>query len=154
MNDISSQTTVRTATPNDLAEMLSLVRDLAIYEESEHMLTATIETYLESFKNGHFEGIVAEVNGTVVGTAIYYRRFSTWKGPILYLEDFVVRQSHRRQGVGKLLFEAFIEVAKTRKMAMCMWQVLDWNELAMSFYNKYDVTYDKGWFNVKLYLES
>ncbi len=142
---------IRSAGRDDLPAVLSLVRELAIYEKSEHKMTADMDVYLDSFEKGHFEAIVAVLHDEVVGTAIYYRRFSTWKGPILYLEDLVVREKYRRKGIGTQLFEAYIKEARQRNMAMCLWQVLDWNQPAIDFYDKYDVEYDDDWLNVKMY---
>lgn len=141
---------IRTATQEDLPAIISLVHELAVYEKSEDKMTAGLDIYQNSFENGHFEAIVATISDAVIGTAIFYRRFSTWKGPILYLEDFVVRETHRRMGVGKLLFEAY--VSEARKIGvMCLWQVLDWNQPAIDFYDKYDVLYEDNWLNAKIY---
>lgn len=142
---------IRSAAADDLPAVLSHVRELAIYERAEHKLSADLDVYRKSFEKGHFEAFVAVLNDEVVGTAIYYRRFSTWKGPILYLEDLVVREKYRRMGIGTMLFEAYVDEAKRRNMAMCLWQVLDWNQPAIDFYNKYDVEYDDDWLNVKIY---
>jgi len=141
---------IRPAALQDIPSIMSLVLELAIYEESEHMMTADLDIYTSSFEEGHFEALVAVIHNEIVGTAIYYRRFSTWKGPILYLEDFVVRESHRRMGIGKLLFEAYVNEAR-KTGVMCLWQVLDWNQPAIDFYNKYDVLYEDNWLNVKIY---
>ena len=143
---------VRHAGQNDLPDILRLVRELAAYEKAEDQVSADLETYRSSFKNQHFEALVAVLDGEVVGTALYYRRFSTWKGPILYLEDFIVSENHRGKGIGKRIFEVFIGEAKARGWAMCMWQVLEWNQPAIEFYNKYDIVYDDEWLNVKMFL--
>ncbi len=142
---------IRKAQRNDIGAIIALVRELAIYEHSEHKMTAGPSVYAHAFDAGQFEAFVAELDSKIVGIAIYYCRFSTWKGPILFLEDFVVSAQHRRIGIGKLLFERFVHEARERKYAMCMWQVLDWNKPAIAFYDKYDVQYEDCWLDVKMY---
>lgn len=145
---------IRKATDADLPRILELVYELAVYERAPEMVTAGLDTYSSSFKKGHFDALVAILAGEIVGTAIYYRRFSTWRGPFLYLEDFIVTESMRRRGIGKLLFEAFLDEARKMGFHFCLWSVLEWNETAINFYNKYDVIYDKEWYNVKLFLDT
>ena len=146
--------TIRKAQKKDLPEIVDLVRELAIYEKSEDKMLVGLSTYEDAFEVSQFEAIVAEVDSQIVGIALYYNRFSTWRGPILYLEDFIVRQQYRRKGLGKLLFERFVKEARDRKYAMCAWQVLNWNQPAISFYDKYDVQYEDCWVDVKLYFAS
>jgi GNAT superfamily N-acetyltransferase len=86
----------------------------------------------------------------VVGFALYYIRYSTWKGQRLYLEDLLVTEKLRGKGTGKLLFDRLIEECKEKKYSGMVWQVLDWNEPAINFYNKYNATIDKGWLNCSL----
>jgi len=143
--------TIRKAVKEDISTIIALVRELAIYEESEDKMLAGQDIYERAFDAQQFEAFIAEAGSKVTGIALYYHRFSTWRGPILYLEDFIVRQDYRRKGIGKLLFERFVQESRDRKYAMCMWQVLDWNKLAMSFYDKYDVQYEDCWLDVKLY---
>ncbi len=98
-----------------------------------------------------WRGFVAEVNGVVQGFALYYIRYSTWKGQRMYLEDFLVDEKMRGKGIGKLLFDKLIEEAKEKKFSGMVWQVLDWNEPAINFYKKYDgVNLDAGWLNASI----
>jgi len=83
--------------------------------------------------------------------AFYYYKYSTWKGSCLYLEDLVVREAFRKEGVGSKLFEAIIRVAKLKKVKRMEWQVLDWNEPAINFYNKYNAELDPEWINGRFY---
>ena len=145
---------IRKARPDDLPAVVSLVYELAEYEKEPHMMTADLETYQRSYHAGDFEAFVAEVGGHVVGIAIYYQRFSTWKGPMLHLEDFIVTEPMRGRGIGKLLFERFLEEGRQRGSALCIWHVLDWNAPAINFYDKYDVVYDKDWYGVKYYFDN
>jgi len=145
---------IRKAQKKDISAVIALVRELAIYEKSEHRMTAGQAIYESAFDAKQFESFVAEVNSEIAGIALYYNRFSTWRGPILFLEDFIVLQEHRRKGIGKLLFDRFVREARDNNYEMCMWQVLDWNQPAISFYNKYDVEYEDCWLDVKMYFKN
>jgi len=142
---------IRMATEADLDPILALVRELADYEKSPEKVTATLETYRDAFSNRYFDAIVATIAGKIVGMALYYRTFSTWKGRMMHLEDFVVAEAYRRSGVGKHIFEAFLEKAHEAGSVMCKWQVLRWNDPAINFYRKYDAVFDDEWVDVKLY---
>ncbi|MEZ4983076.1 MAG: GNAT family N-acetyltransferase [Saprospiraceae bacterium] len=117
---------IRQAEEKDLAAILDLVRDLAIYEKAEDQLTATLEDYKKNFKEGVFEAIVAEQEGKVVGMALYYLTWSTWRGRMLYLEDFVVKEHLRGAGFGNKLTLRCKESSGFGLLSM-KWQVLDWN---------------------------
>jgi ribosomal protein S18 acetylase RimI-like enzyme len=93
---------------------------------------------------------VAEHENKIVGMALYYIRYSTWKGRRLYLEDLIVKEAYRGKGIGKILLNRTIEHAKAKKYSGMMWQVLDWNEPAIRFYEKYQADFDAGWINVNL----
>jgi ribosomal protein S18 acetylase RimI-like enzyme len=95
---------------------------------------------------------VADVAGNVEGFALYYIRYSTWKGQRLYLEDLIVTQEMRGKGVGKRLFDRLIVEMQEKKFSGMVWQVLDWNEPAINFYKKYDSKFDAGWINCALEL--
>lgn len=127
---------IKKATKQHIPAIYDLVLELAIFEKAAHELTATIEDYYNDFKEGIFEAIVLEEKGEVIGMCLYYMTYSTWKGKMLYLEDFVVKQKHRKKGYGQKLFEAFIDIAKEKKCRLAKWQVLDWNESAINFYKK------------------
>jgi len=142
--------TIRKAEKKDLAAVHALVTELAVYENEPEAVTATIKDYEADFEAGFFDSLVAEIDGQIVGIALFYTAYSTWKGRMLYLEDFVVTQSHRRQGIGELIFEAVIAEARRIGVNRMKWQVLDWNEPAIKFYEKYNAEFDKGWLNVNL----
>ena len=147
------QTRVRLAQHEDLPAIHNLVRELAIYEKAEHEFTASLDEYRRDFEAGIFETLVAENSVGVVGMALFYMTYSTWKGRMLYLEDFVIRESHRRQGIGQLLFDGFLEQARRKECRLVKWQVLDWNQPALRFYEKYDATIEKEWWNGKIFFE-
>ena len=142
---------IRKATKKDLADILNLVNELAIYENEPEAVTATLKDYEDNFDENIFEAHVAEYNGMIIGTTIYYMTWSTWKGRMLYLEDFVITENHRRKGVGQLLFNAFLVEAKIKNVRLVKWQVLDWNEPAIAFYKKNDAIIEIEWWNVKIF---
>ncbi len=141
-------TTIRKANKNDLAAIHALVTELAVYEKEPEAVTATLADYETDFEAGIFDAHVAETNGQVVGMALYYTAYSTWKGRMLFLEDFVVTERYRRQGIGELIFEAVIEEARKIGANRMKWQVLDWNMPAINFYKKYNARLESGWLNV------
>jgi len=102
------------------------------------------------FENNVFEIILAEQESKIIGIAFYYMAYSTWKGKMLFLEDFVVKEELRGQGIGKLIFRAYLEEARRQNVSIAKWQVLDWNEPAINFYEKYNSTIEKQWFNGKI----
>ncbi len=143
---------IRRGTPTDISATLALVKELAIFEKAPHEVENTEEQMLrDSFGPDPIFGFhVADANGQIVGIAVYYFRYSTWKGRRLYLEDIVVTESWRGKGVGKLLFAASIEEAQRTHCNGMSWQVLDWNEPAIAFYQKYGAKFDNEWINCSL----
>ncbi len=144
--------TIRKATIEDIPAVHQLVVELAIFEKEPQAVTASISDYEEQFARGLFEIIVAEIENEIVGMMLYYDTFSTWKGKMLYLEDFVVNDKYRSQGIGSKLYDAFIAEAKNRECTMVKWQVIDWNEGAVKFYERKGATIEKQWWNVKKFL--
>jgi len=142
---------IRKGKQEDIKGVFQLVNELAEFEKAPDEVVTTEKEYRQLYKDGLFELLVAEAEDQIVGIALFYYTFSTWKGKMLYLEDFVVRKSHRNQGIGKALFDATIHEAKNADCALMKWQVLDWNEKAIQFYEKYDCIFDKGWWNGKLF---
>jgi GNAT superfamily N-acetyltransferase len=140
---------IRRAIKEDCARMLELVKELAIYERAPDEVTVTLEHFTESGFGPHpvWWGFVAEENGVIAGFALYYIRYSTWKGQRMYLEDFIVTDEQRGKGIGKLLFDRLIEEAKEKGFNAIVWQVLKWNEPAINFYKKYNATFDGEWYN-------
>jgi GNAT superfamily N-acetyltransferase len=86
----------------------------------------------------------------IIGLSLYYFRYSTWKGKMLYLEDLIVTLEHRKKGIGRKLFDATIEVARRTECRGMIWQVLDWNEPALNFYRNYNPIIDPGWVTCRL----
>ena len=144
-----SQTIIRRAVREDCARILELVKELAVYEKAPDEVTVTLEHFEESGfgPNPVWWAFVAEQNGRVEGFALYYIRFSTWKGQRMYLEDFLVTEKLRGQGMGKKLFDRLIIEAKEKGFNGIVWQVLEWNEPAINFYKKYKASFDAEWVN-------
>ncbi len=144
--------TIRKAVEEDCTAILELVKELAIYEKAPNEVTVSLEHFTESGfgANPVWWAFVACNDDVVVGFALYYIRFSTWKGQRMYLEDLLVTEQHRGKSIGKLLFDALIEEAKHKNYNAICWQVLDWNEPAINFYKKYNTTFDGEWLNGQL----
>ncbi len=143
---------IRKAVAADCPRLLELVQELAEYEKAPQEVTVTLEHFVESGfgTNPVWWAFVAEVDGKVQGFALYYIRYSTWKGQRMYLEDILVTESMRGKGLGKLLFDQLIVEAKERKLNGIVWQVLEWNEPAIQFYKKYDAAFDPEWVNCSI----
>ncbi len=145
---------IRAGKHEDLRHAHALVYELAVYEREPEAVTATLEDYERDFAEKVFDFVVAEAaDGRIVGIALYYMAYSTWKGKMLYLEDFVVAESFRGDGIGQALFEAVLEAAKSAGARLLKWQVLDWNEPALAFYAKNNALIEKDWWNGKLFIE-
>jgi len=143
---------IRFAVAEDCARLLELINELAVYEHAPEEVTVTLDHFIEAGfgENPVWKAFVAEVDQVIVGFALYYTRYSTWKGCRLYLEDFIVTEAFRGKGLGKILFEKVIEEAKNGNYSGMVWQVLDWNEPAINFYNKYQAQLESGWLNAAL----
>ncbi len=143
---------IEKAVSENMTEVHGLITELAIYEKSEDQMVNTVEQLVKDGfgPNRLFECIVAKFQNKVIGFALYYTSYSTWKGACLYLEDFLVTESMRGKGIGKLLFDEVYGIAKKRGVGRFEWQVLDWNEPAINFYKKYDALLDSEWLNGKI----
>jgi GNAT superfamily N-acetyltransferase len=143
---------IRNAEKADMTGVLALIQELADYERAPKEVIVTVEILnRDGFgENPLFKCLIAERENTMVGIALYYIKYSTWKGPCVFLEDIVVTLSERRIGIGKLLFEEVIKVANEMSAKRMEWQVLDWNEPAIKFYEKYQPEILKDWLNYRL----
>jgi GNAT superfamily N-acetyltransferase len=140
---------IRKAVKEDCFRILELVKELAVYEKAPDEVTVKYDHFEESGfgPNPVWWAFVAEVDGRVEGFALFYIRFSTWKGQRMYLEDLLVTEEMRGKGLGKLLFDQLLTEAKQRKLHGIQWQVLEWNEPAINFYKKYEASFDPEWIN-------
>lgn len=144
---------IRRAILSDCSSILALVNELAVFERAPKEVTVSLK---EMETAGFSENPVwwAFVNenehGIVDAFALYYIRYSTWKGCRMYLEDILVTENARGKGIGTQLMDSLIQEAKEKKLNGIVWQVLDWNEKAIQFYQKYQASFDSEWINCSL----
>lgn len=143
---------VRDAVKDDMSAVFELIKELALFENApEEVVTSVKELQEDGFgPNKVFDCIVATENEEVLGFALFYTGYSTWTGKTLYLEDFLVRADQRKRGIGDLVFNRVVEIAKQRGVRRMDWQVLDWNETAIRFYKKHKADIDTEWYNGRL----
>jgi len=142
---------IRKASLGDEKDILLLIKELAVYEKEPDAVEITTEELRSHlFIEQICEAIVAVDNEKIIGFALYYTSYSTWKGKCLYLEDLYIKAELRRSGVGKKLFQRVAEVAQLKKVRRMEWQVYDWNQPAIDFYLKLDAQLNKTWLNGRL----
>ena len=149
-NKLGESVIIRQATSDDLLAIHGLVGELAAYEKESEAFIASLEDYHQDFSDGVFQAFVAEHDQQIIGMALYYTAYSTWKGKMLWLEDFVVKEAYRTFGIGQRLFDQLIEHAQNTGCRLMKWQVLDWNTPAIKFYEKNEATIEKNWWNGKI----
>jgi GNAT superfamily N-acetyltransferase len=143
---------IRIGVKSDLPRVLELVKELAVFENAPNEVEVSLDEMMNwGFgQDKIFDFFVLEKESVIVGIAVYYYKYSTWKGKCLFLEDIIVTESERKNGYGKLLFNEVVKVAKAKKVRRMEWQVLDWNTAAIEFYKKYQANLDGEWINCKL----
>ncbi|MBL7712567.1 MAG: GNAT family N-acetyltransferase [Chitinophagaceae bacterium] len=143
---------IRKAVAADCPAMMNLIHELAAYEKAPDEVTVSLQHFEESGfgKQPVWWAWVAEAEGQIAGMALYYIRYSTWKGQRMYLEDIIVSEPFRGKGIGSMLMDALIDEARQKGFSGMLWQVLDWNEAAINFYKKYKADFDGEWINVSL----
>jgi len=140
----------RKALRTDLDGIFELVKGLALYEKEPDSVTATIDDYHKAFDEGLINAFVAIEDNEIIGMAFYYMTFSTWRGHMLYLEDFYVKDEYRSKGIGQDLFDLFINEAKSLGCALAKWEVLDWNKKAIKFYERNGALVESHWWTCKM----
>jgi GNAT superfamily N-acetyltransferase len=143
---------LRYARQEDCPRLLELVHELALFEKAPEEVDVSLTEFIDAGFGMQpvWKAFVAEVDDYIVGFALYYVRYSTWKGRRIYLEDLIVTEHMRGKGIGKLLFERVVKETKELAYSGMVWQVLDWNQPAIDFYNKYEAKLEAGWLNAAL----
>ena len=146
--------TIREAKRGDEGAIMDLICALALYEKAPEQVSNTAEELGKHlFDERICDAIVAEKGEQIVGFALFYTNYSTWKGKCLYLEDFFVLPEYRKHGIGSKLFDEVVRIAKERKVRRMDWQVLEWNEPAIKFYQKKNAVLDPEWINGRFFFE-
>jgi len=141
---------IRKANQEDLSSVLQLIKELAIFENEPNAVEVTLKELTNDFINESFSCLVAEQQNKIVGIALYYHRYSTWKGKTIHLEDLMVTQSQRGKGVGKALLNEVVSIARKTNLRRVEWNVLDWNTPAIDFYKSVGATVFNDWLVVQL----
>jgi len=143
----NTMVTIRKAVQEDMIAVHALITELAIYEREPNAVIISVDDLIRhGFSEQRFHCFVAEHKKSgIVGMALYYSRYSTWKGPTLHLEDLYVKPEHRQAGLGIELFDKVVDEATKQNVGRMEWTVLEWNEPALNFYKKYNATLDSEW---------
>ena len=145
---------IRSAEPKDVSRILDLIKGLAEYEKDLAAVENTAEKLHDDlFVFNYCDALVGVVDDVVVGFALYYTSYSTWKGPCVYLEDLYVEPTQRNTGMGSKLFDGVVNIAKERKVSRMDWQIIDWNQPAIDFYERKNARIDRDWLNGRLFFE-
>jgi len=144
--------TIRKGNIDDVPIVYDLIMELAIFEKEAD----AVENSIEQLKNDGFgekafyKLLIAEnEKQEVLGMALYYYGYSTWKGKLLYLDDLVIREAYRKRGIGTKLISKLFEIAREEKMKFVKWEVLDWNKPAIKLYKKLNARLDDSWIACK-----
>jgi GNAT superfamily N-acetyltransferase len=141
---------IRKTKVEDLSSVLRLIKELAIFEKELNAVEITLDDLIRDFSCGLFDCLIAECNKEIIGIALYYTRYSTWKGKTIHLEDLIVTQSERSKGVGRALLNELIFLAKKIGIKRVEWNVLDWNKGAIDFYKNLGAKILTNWLVVQL----
>lgn len=145
--------TIRPAQPQDIDAMLRLIQELADFEQAPHEVTVSKQHFEESGFGSHpvwWAWVAVDAAQHIIAFALYYIRYSTWKGQRLYLEDIIVTEEWRGKGVGSALFQQLILDTQIKELNGISFQVLNWNSNAITFYNKFGAKFDGEWLNVQV----
>ncbi len=138
---------IRLATKSDMPEVLNLIKELAHFEKEPDAVEVTVDELIrDGFGvNPEFTCFVAEMNNKIEGIALVYKRYSTWKGIALHLEDLIVRKDKRGSGIGTQLLDTVVKYGQELGVKRIVWEVLDWNKPAIDFYNKKEANIMEDW---------
>ena len=144
--------TIRVATEKDMSQVLNLIKELALFEKEPNSVKITVTDLQKDGFGSHpaFKCFVAEINNTIEGIALVYKRYSTWKGIVLHLEDLVVNPKLRGLGLGTALLDEVVKYGHDLGVKRISWEVLDWNEKAITLYEKKGAKVLRDWDVVQL----
>ena len=147
---------VRLGQEKDMQAVFNLITELAVFEKEPDAVEITIDDLLRDGFSEHpkFKLFVAEENSVVIGIALFYERYSTWKGKTIHLEDLMVTQNKRKIGAGKALYTAVLKYAHAHDFNRVAWEVIDWNVNAINFYKSTGATYLNDWSVIQMNKES
>lgn len=143
---------IRKGTPQDMPAVLELIKELAVFEKEPDAAILTVDELVKDGfgTNPLFYTFVAEEEGEIIGMALFYHRYSTWKGKTIHLEDLIVKESKRGTGAGSVLYKEVITFAKAQGVRRVEWVVLDWNTHAIDFYKRSGATVFNDWLTVQM----
>lgn len=149
---INMSLVIRKGEKEDMPAVLSLIKELATFEREPEAVVVTVDDLIsDGFSlNPLFQTLIAEYDNEIVGMALFYNRYSTWKGKTIHLEDLIVKENKRQLGIGKMLYDEVLKYALTQKVRRVEWVVLDWNKTAIDFYKKSGASILKGWETVQI----
>lgn len=143
---------VRLGKQKDMQSVFNLITELAVFEKEPDAVEITVDDLIKDgfSKNPKFKVFVAEQENTIIGIALFYERYSTWKGSAIHLEDLIVTQSKQKIGAGKALYTAVLKYAHDHNFNRVAWEVIDWNTNAVEFYKSTGATYLNDWSVVQM----
>lgn len=148
--------TIRKGVENDMQSVHNLITELAVFEKEPDAVEITVDNLIEDgfSENPKFNIFVAEEENTIIGIALFYERYSTWKGKTIHLEDLIVTKSRQKIGAGKALYTAVLKYAFDNHFNRVAWEVIDWNKNAIEFYESTGATYLNDWSVVQMNKEN
>ncbi|WP_343330696.1 GNAT family N-acetyltransferase [Polaribacter staleyi] len=147
---------IRLGVENDMESVLGLITELAVFEKEPDAVEITVEDLKKDgfSENPKFKIFVAEQENKIIGIALFYERYSTWKGRSIHLEDLIVTKSKQKIGAGKALYTAVLKYAYDNNFNRVAWEVIDWNTNAVEFYKSTGATYLNDWSVVQMNKEN
>lgn len=148
--------TIRKGVAEDMQSVHNLITELAVFEKEPEAVEITVDNLIaDGFsENPKFNIFVAEEENTIIGIALFYERYSTWKGKTIHLEDLIVTKSRQKIGAGKALYTAVLKYAFENDFNRVAWEVIDWNKNAIEFYKSTGATYLNDWSVVQMNKEN
>lgn len=147
---------IRLGQEKDMQAVLDLITELAVFEKEPDAVEITVEDLVNDgfSKDPKFKIYVAEQENAIIGIALFYERYSTWKGRTIHLEDLIVTKSKQKIGAGKALYKAVLKYAFDNNFNRVAWEVIDWNKNAIDFYKSTGATYLNDWSVVQMNKEN